>query len=61
MEYSFNPNAEPRKRVQSIKVGGSDIDMKKKYTVACRSRIGFGQGLSTNFSLIFAMENIAIG
>lgn len=45
MSYSFNPNAEAWKRVQSVQVAGSDIDLEKKYTVACRSRMAFGQGM----------------
>lgn len=43
--YTFNPNAKSGERVQSVKLGDADIDMEKKYTVACRSRLGFGQGI----------------
>ena len=45
MTYSFNPNAKPWERVQSAEIGGSKIDLEKKYTVACRARMAFGQGM----------------
>ena len=44
MRYTFNPNAEPWKRVQSVQIGDNGIELDKKYTVACRARMGFGQG-----------------
>ena len=48
MTYTFDPKAEPGKRVQEAKIGEEgeeeQLDKKKKYTVACRSRLAFGAG-----------------
>lgn len=44
LTYEFNPNEEPWNRVKTVKIAGEDLDPNKKYTVACRSRMGFGQG-----------------
>ena len=44
LTYEFNPNEEAWNRVKSVKVGDEELDADKKYTVACRSRLGFGQG-----------------
>ena len=44
MAYSFNPNGKAGERVQSVQVGGKDLEPEKKYTIACRSRMAFGQG-----------------
>jgi 2',3'-cyclic-nucleotide 2'-phosphodiesterase (5'-nucleotidase family) len=44
LTYEFDPNDEPWNRVKTVKVGDNDLDPEKRYTVACRSRLGFGQG-----------------
>ena len=50
MSYSFNPKAKVSERVQSVDVGGEKIDEEKKYTVACRARLAFGQGKRSSFA-----------
>lgn len=47
IQYEFDPSKEPGSRITKVKLGGEDIDLEKKYTLATRGYMGRGKGEST--------------